>query len=59
MEKLLELRGQLDEIDAQIVDLYQKRMDICSKVGDYKIAPFCISERASDSVIHYCMLKPL
>ena len=38
MESLQELRGQLDEIDAQIVDLYQKRMDICSKVGDYKIS---------------------
>ena len=38
MESLQELRGQLDEIDAQIVDLYQKRMDICGKVGEYKVA---------------------
>ncbi len=38
MESLQELRGQLDEIDAQIVDLYQRRMDVCSKVGEYKIA---------------------
>ena len=38
MESLQELRAQLDEIDAQIVDLYQKRMDVCSKVGEYKIA---------------------
>lgn len=37
MDTLHELRGQLDEIDAQIVDLYQKRMDICGKVGEYKI----------------------
>lgn len=37
MESLQELREQLDMIDIQIVDLYQKRMDICSKVGDYKI----------------------
>ncbi len=37
MESLQELRGQLDEIDAQIVDLYQKRMDVCSKVGEYKV----------------------
>ena len=29
MESLQELRGQLDEIDAQIVELYQKRMDVC------------------------------
>ena len=38
MESLQELRVQLDEIDAQIVELYQKRMDVCSKVGDYKIS---------------------
>ena len=38
MESLQELRGQLDEIDAQIVDLYQKRMDVCEKVGEYKVA---------------------
>lgn len=38
MESLQELREQLDKIDTQIVDLYQRRMDICSKVGDYKIA---------------------
>ncbi len=37
MESLQELRDQLDVIDEQIVDLYQKRMEICSKVGDYKI----------------------
>ena len=37
METLQALRGQLDEIDTQIVDLYQKRMDICGKVGKYKI----------------------
>lgn len=38
MESLQELRGQLDEIDTQIVDLYQKRMDIAEKVGEYKIS---------------------
>lgn len=38
MESLQELREQLDEIDTQIVDLYQKRMDVCSKVGEYKIS---------------------
>ena len=37
MEKLLELRGQLDEIDAQIVELYEKRMDICGQVGEFKV----------------------
>lgn len=37
MDKLLELRDQLDVIDEQIVDLYQKRMAICENVGDIKI----------------------
>ena len=34
---LLELRGKIDEIDAQIVDLYEKRMDISKQVAEYKI----------------------
>ena len=38
METLQELRKQLDEIDTQIVDLYQRRMDICGKVGEYKVS---------------------
>ncbi len=38
MKSLEELRAELDVIDEQIVDLYQKRMDICSEVGDYKIS---------------------
>ena len=37
MEKLLELREQLDVIDNQIVDLYEKRMSICEQVGEFKI----------------------
>ena len=34
---LLELRNQLDAIDAQIVKLYEERMDVCAKVAEYKI----------------------
>lgn len=34
---LTELRKQIDEIDGQIVNLYERRMDISSKVADYKI----------------------
>ncbi len=34
---LLELRAALDEIDRQIVELYEKRMDVCSQVAAYKI----------------------
>ena len=32
-----ELRGQLDEIDAQIVELFERRMEICGQVAEYKI----------------------
>lgn len=35
---LLELRDQLDELDAKIVELYETRMDLCSQVADYKIS---------------------
>lgn len=34
---LLELRDKLDVIDAQIVELYEKRMDVCRQVAEYKI----------------------
>ncbi len=34
---LLELRGKIDEIDEQIVALYERRMDISSQVAEYKI----------------------
>lgn len=35
--ELSELRGQLDEIDAQIVRLYEERMALCGKVAEYKL----------------------
>ncbi|MBQ8327684.1 MAG: prephenate dehydratase [Lachnospiraceae bacterium] len=34
---LLELRNKLDEIDSEIVRLYEERMEVCGKVADYKI----------------------
>lgn len=34
---LQELRKQIDEIDEQIVTLYEKRMDVSSQVADFKI----------------------
>lgn len=34
---LLQLRDQIDTIDSQIVALYEKRMEICAKVAEYKI----------------------
>ena len=34
---LLQLRDQIDEIDSQIVNLYERRMDVCRQVAEYKI----------------------
>ena len=31
------LRDEIDEIDGKIVDLYEKRMNICKQVAEYKI----------------------
>ncbi len=37
MATLDELRQQLDQVDDQIVKLYEQRMDLCAQVGEYKI----------------------
>lgn len=37
MTALENLRDQLDDIDSQIVELFEKRMDLCKQVGEYKI----------------------
>ncbi len=34
---LTKLRQQIDEIDAKIVELYERRMDVCRQVAEYKI----------------------
>ncbi len=34
---LLELRKQIDVIDQQIVSLYERRMEVCGQVAEYKI----------------------
>jgi chorismate mutase/prephenate dehydratase len=38
MKDLQEIRGEIDEIDQQIVELYQKRLALASEVADYKIS---------------------
>ena len=35
---LQESRKQIDEIDAKLVELFEKRMEVASNVGDYKLA---------------------
>lgn len=37
MASLEQLRTEIDSIDKQIVDLYQRRMAVCEEVGEYKI----------------------
>ena len=37
MTTLEELREKLDEIDDQIAELYEKRMEVCGAVGEYKV----------------------
>lgn len=32
-----ELRGQINDIDAQILSLFEKRMEVCYKVAEYKM----------------------
>ena len=34
---LTKLREQIDEVDRQIVELYERRMEICGQVAQYKI----------------------
>ena len=38
MRDLLELRDEIDQIDSQIVDLYERRMAISEEVAEYKSA---------------------
>ena len=37
METLEALREKLDQIDDQIAQLYEKRMEVCGEVGQYKV----------------------
>ena len=37
MLDLAQLRVQLDEIDSQLVKLYEDRMELCRQVGEYKL----------------------
>lgn len=37
MDKLLECRNQIDEIDSKIIELFEKRMDVVKEVSIYKL----------------------
>lgn len=38
MRDLMTLRGELDELDTQLLQLFEKRMSLCREVAAYKIA---------------------
>ena len=38
MSELNELRGEIDAIDAQLTELFLRRMDVTRRVGEYKQA---------------------
>lgn len=53
MRDLLEIRGEIDEIDSRIVELYEKRMQLSSDVAEYKICtgkPVFDKERESSKL---------
>ena len=37
MTDLKELREEIDRIDKQMVELFEKRMQVCGQVAEYKI----------------------
>ena len=38
MDELQELRGGIDAIDARMVELFRRRMEVTARVGRYKLA---------------------
>ena len=37
MKDLLESRNEIDQIDSEIVRLFERRMDVCKDVAEYKL----------------------
>ena len=38
MKDLLEIREEIDRIDGQMIELYEKRMECTAQVAEYKIS---------------------
>jgi len=52
--ELTELRGQIDEIDAQLVRLFGARMDVAAQIADYKKArnmPILVPAREREKLV--------
>ena len=47
MTDLLVLRDEIDRIDRQMVELFEKRMEICGEVAEYKINTGKKNEKSS------------
>lgn len=53
MKDLLEIRKEIDEIDGQMIALYKHRMELTTKVAEYKIAnqkPVLDKEREAEKI---------
>ena len=56
---LTQLRKDIDEIDRQLVELYEQRMDICKRVAEYKIEnhkPVFDKQRETEKLQKVCGL---
>lgn len=56
---LTQLRKDIDEIDRQLVELYEQRMDICTRVAEYKIEnhkPVFDKQRETEKLQKVCGL---
>lgn len=50
---LLDIRKNIDEVDRKIVELYEKRMELCRSVAEYKIEngkPVLDSKREQEKI---------
>ena len=49
MKDLLESRKEIDEIDDSIIRLFEKRMEVCKNVAEYKLRTDRKSTRLNSS----------
>ena len=56
MKDLLESRKEIDEIDDSIIRLFEKRMEVCKNVAEYKLRtgkPVLDRQRELDKLSHF------
>ena len=42
-ERIAELRGQIDEIDRQLIELFERRMDVAREIGASTILAYAMN----------------